>query len=82
MERYDPVSVGILIVSIATLALSIYAGHRKKTPNAAPEVVERILRSELRREIDVTPDSIRISQVIVNETVERVTKNQGVSQDG
>lgn len=76
-EQYDPVSVGILIVAIATLAWSIYTEHKKKTPNAAPDVVKRTVRSELRRQVDVTPDSAKVSEVIITEIVERVSNGQG-----
>jgi hypothetical protein len=75
-EQYDPVSVGILLVSIATLAWMIYSDHRKKAPGAAPEVVERTVRTELRRQVDATPESARISEVVVTEIVETVRKDR------
>lgn len=65
-RQYDLVSVGGLIVSIAALAWTIYDSYRKRTPESAPEVLERVLRSEIRREVEVTPDSVRITEVVVN----------------
>jgi len=67
-EQYiDPVALGSLIVSIATLAWTIYSDLRKKTPDPAPEVAARTLRVELRRHTDGTPD--KITEVVVAEIV-------------
>ena len=68
-HAYDPVSLAALIVGVAQLAWMIYSDHRKKSP----EVVERILRTELRRQVDLTPDSTRITEVVVHEIVDRMT---------
>jgi hypothetical protein len=73
-EQFDPVSVGILIVAIATLAWMIYMDHREKAPEAAAEVVERTLRTELRRQVDIGQGSDRLSEVIVIEILERVAR--------
>jgi hypothetical protein len=70
-EQYDPVSLGILIVSIATLAWMVYSDHRKTAPHASPAAVERVLRNEIRREVEVTPDSIRITDVVVQEIMDK-----------
>jgi hypothetical protein len=70
-EQYDPVSLGILIVTIATLAWMVYSDHRKTEPNASPATVERVLRNEIRREVEVTPDSIRITDVVVQEVMDK-----------
>jgi len=75
-EQFDPVSIGVLIVSIATLAWMIYSDHRKKAPSAAPEVIERAVRSELRRQVDVTPEGNKISEVVVTEIVETLRKER------
>jgi hypothetical protein len=68
-QYIDPVSLGSLIVSIATLAWTIYSDLRKKTPDPAPEVAARTLRVELRQHTDDTPDSDKITDVIVTEIV-------------
>lgn len=68
-HQYDLAAVGALIVSIAQLAWTIYADHRKKTPNAASDVTERVLRTELRHEVEKTPASLKITEVVVQEIV-------------
>lgn len=70
-EQFDPVSVGILIVAIVTLAWTVYSEHRKKAPDASAAAVEGTLRNEIRREVEVTPDSIRITEVVVQEIMDR-----------
>jgi hypothetical protein len=70
-EQYDPVSVGILIVAIVTLAWTVYSDHRKEHPDAAREVIELTVRSELRREFEATPASVRITEVVITEITER-----------
>jgi hypothetical protein len=74
-HEYDPVSIGILIVAIATLAWEIYSRHADKGehPDAGPEVTERVLHNEIRHEIEVTPDSVRVTEVVVQEIVRRTT---------
>jgi hypothetical protein len=69
--QYDAVSIGILIVAITTLAWMVYCDHRSEKPHVAPEVTERILRTEIRREFEATPASLRITDVIIEEIVVR-----------
>src|SRR5262249_4238566 len=68
-ERYfDPVSLGSLIVSIATLAWTIYTDLKKKTPTPAPDVVARTVRVELRKRGDTGPASReKVTDVVVTE---------------
>jgi serine/threonine protein kinase len=70
-ERHDgTVSLGSLIVSIATLAWTIYIDLRKKTPNPASDVVARSVRVELRKRGDTdTTSSDHISDVVVTEVI-------------
>jgi hypothetical protein len=70
VETYDPVAIAGLVVAIASLAWQIYSDLRRDKPDAAPEVVRRTLRHELRRQADITSEGIRISEVIVDEIVE------------
>jgi hypothetical protein len=56
-------------VCIATLAWTIYNDLRKKTPRPAPDVAARTLRVELRRHTDGTPDSDKVTEVVVAEIV-------------
>jgi hypothetical protein len=69
-EQYiDPAVLGSLIVSIATLAWTIYQDLRKKTPDPVPDVAERTLRVQLRQHTDGTPDSDKVTEVVVTEIV-------------
>ncbi len=72
IEQYDPVSVASLIVGIAQLAWMIYSDHRKKPR----DVVERTLRTELRHQVDISPNSIQITDVIIQEIVQRMPDDQ------
>jgi hypothetical protein len=65
------VSIAALIVSVAQLAWMIYSDHRKKPP----EVIARTLRIRLRREVDLTPESAQITDVVVREVVEWMNEN-------
>lgn len=68
-QRYDLYEIGILIVAIATLAWEVYAKRRER--KEAPEVLERAIRTEVRREFGATPQSIRITEIVTMEIVER-----------
>lgn len=71
-RRYDLYEVGILIVAIATLAWDVYTKRRER--KEAPEALERAIRVEVRREFGVTPQSIRVTEVV---TMEIVARDQG-----
>ena len=70
-EQYviDPIGLASLIVSIATLAWTIYSDLRKEKPDVAPEVAERELRVELRRFGEGGPERDRVDEIIVTEIV-------------
>lgn len=70
-ERFfDPISLGALIVSIATLAWTVYTDLKKKTPSPAPEVVSRTVRIELRKHDDsAAPPPGQITDVVVTEVI-------------
>jgi len=70
--RYlDPVALGGLIVSIATLAWTIYTDLKQRTPNPSPEVLARTIRVRL-RETDTPSSTDRdaIIEVVVTETLD------------
>jgi hypothetical protein len=70
-ERYfDPVSLASLIVSIATLAWTIYTDLKNKTPSPAADVVARTVRVELRNRGDAglaAPE--QITDLVVTEVI-------------
>jgi hypothetical protein len=74
-QYFDPVSLGSLIVSIASLAWTVYTGLKTKTPNPPPEVVARSVRVELRTRGDAIPaPTEKITDVVVTEII-RITDN-------
>ena len=69
-QYFDPVSMGSLIVSIASLAWTIYAGLRAKTPNPTPDVLARAVRVELRTRGDAASSSQdKVADVVVTEII-------------
>jgi hypothetical protein len=73
-DRYlDPISLGGLIVSVATLAWNVYTDLKSKTPSPAPDVVARTVRVELGPSEAATPQQRdRIIEIVVSETVQAV----------
>ena len=70
-QYLDPVSLGSLIVAIATLAWTIYSDLRHKTPQPSPQVVARHVRTELRNQSDTSQqDSDHITQIVVTEIIQ------------
>jgi len=71
----DPISLGALIVGIASLAWTVYSDLRNKTARPSPEVVSRTIRVRLRDDGNGGPSSLspaerdRIIEVVVEETV-------------
>ena len=68
----DPVSLGILIVGIATLAWTVYTDLRKRTDKPSPDVMARTIRLELRDRGEAAVDVAardRMNEIIVSETV-------------
>jgi hypothetical protein len=69
-QYFDPVSLGSLIVSIASLAWAIYTGLKQKTPKPAPDVLARAVRVELRTRGDNPAASQdKITDVVVTEII-------------
>jgi hypothetical protein len=76
-QYFDPVSLGSLIVSIASLAWTIYTGLKQKTPNPAPDALARAVRVELRtRGDDATASHDQVADVVVTEII-RVAGDSG-----
>jgi hypothetical protein len=70
----DPVSLGTLIVAIATLAWTIYSDQRKKTPEPSPDLVARHVRVELRKHsVTSQQDTDRITAIVVTEIIQAAT---------
>jgi hypothetical protein len=69
-QYFDPLSLGGLVVSVASLAWTVYRDLRKQTPAPAPEVVARRVRVEARVPSELTPtQGDRIVNVVVEETI-------------
>jgi len=67
-QYFDPVSVGSLIVAIASLAWTIHLDLRRKTPKPSPEVLVRHLRAELRERGQASGQATeRIVGIVVTE---------------
>jgi hypothetical protein len=69
-QYFDPISLGSLIVSVATLAWTVYQDLRKKTPTPPRDVVERRVRVELPASNQAgTAERDRVIEVVVDEIV-------------
>lgn len=77
-ERYlDPISLASLIVSVVTLAWTVYADLRTKTPEPSLDVLTRRIRIEMRNSTELDPaQRDRIIDVVVEETVQAATRRQ------
>jgi hypothetical protein len=73
-QRYlDPVSLGALIVSIATLAWTIYTDLRTRTPHPSPQVIARRIRIELHDPTPIeTKERDHVIDVVVTETIHAI----------
>ncbi|MGH3822347.1 MAG: hypothetical protein ACRDRA_05855 [Pseudonocardiaceae bacterium] len=71
-EQYlDPISLGSLIVSVATLAWTVYTDLKKKTPTPSPAVITRTIRVQLSNNGEIDPaQRDRIIDIVVDETVQ------------
>jgi hypothetical protein len=78
-QYLDPVSLGALIVSIASLAWTIYTDLRKPSgPPPAPEVVARTVRVQLNHPNELTqPQLAQVIEVTVQETL-RAAQGAGI----
>jgi hypothetical protein len=69
-EQYlDPVSLGSLVVSAATLAWTVYTDLRSKSQPPSREVLARTVRIELDEDAFDARTRDRLIQVVVEETV-------------
>jgi hypothetical protein len=69
-QYVDPISLGSLIVAIATLAWTIYSDQRKKTPNPSHDSVTREVRVELRKQDGPNqPEADRITEIVVTQII-------------
>ncbi len=68
-DRYlDPFSLATLIVSIATLAWTIYNDQRNHTPDPPPDSIARQIRITLRdQDTPLPPGTDRITEIIATE---------------
>jgi hypothetical protein len=75
-EQYlDPISLGALIVSIASLAWTVYTDLKKKTPQPSSDVVARTVRVQLPNTGEL--DSARrdhIINIVVDETFQAANR--------
>jgi hypothetical protein len=72
VQYLDPLSLGSLIASVATLAWTVYTDLRKRTPEPSEDDMTDMIRKELgdRSDADLSHDArIRVIEVIVSETI-------------
>ena len=75
-DRYfDPISLGGLIVSIASLAYTAYVDLKARTPNPSTDVIARTIRVKLDdiSQVDIDQRD-RIIAVTVEETVQALAR--------
>jgi hypothetical protein len=69
-QYFDPISLGTMIVSIATLAWNVYTDLRRRTPQPSAETVTRTVRVQLRDADAIAPEQRdRIIEVVVDEVL-------------
>jgi hypothetical protein len=68
-DRYlDPVSIATLIVTIATLAWTIYNDQRTRTPDPPPATIARQIRITLRdQDTTLPPGTEHITEIVATE---------------
>jgi hypothetical protein len=82
-EHYlDPVSLGSLIVSTATLAWTIYADLRRQSPDAKPDVLAQTLRVELKSSGTPSASGDKIDEKITEVVVTEVIRVAGGEDEG
>jgi hypothetical protein len=78
----DPVSIANLLVSIATLAWTIYMNLKEKTPHTSPEVMARTIRVELRTQAEDAPAAQdKIIEIVVAEVIKAAADRAGTRTD-
>jgi hypothetical protein len=77
-QYVDPVSIGGLIVAIATLAWQVYTDRKGGTEKPSPEVVARTVRVQIRDRGEAGATSPeerdRVIEVVVEETIKRAER--------
>ena len=75
-DRYlDPVSLASLIVSIATLAWTIYNDQRSHTPDPPPDSIARQVRITLReQDTALPPGTERITEIVATEITRHASR--------
>jgi hypothetical protein len=69
-QYFDPISLGTLIVSVATLAWTVYTDLRTRTPQPSAETVARTIRVQLRDADAMAPEQqARVVEVVVDEVL-------------
>jgi hypothetical protein len=69
-QYFDPISLGGLVVSVATLAWSVYTDLRSKTPQQSAETIARAVRVQLRDTGALVPEQRdRIIEVVIDEVI-------------
>lgn len=68
-QYLDPISLGSLIVSVATLAWTVYKDLKQKTRTPSADVVTRTVRTELRRTRTMSAHDDEILAITVQETL-------------
>jgi hypothetical protein len=78
VQYLDPVSLGALVVSVASLAWTVYTDLKKKTPEPPREVVARTIRVRLDGADGLDPAKRdHIIEVVVDETVQNGQNTAG-----
>jgi hypothetical protein len=69
-QYFDPISLGGLIVSVATLAWTVYTDLRSKTPQPSAETVARTVRVQVRNTgATASEQTDRVIEVVVDEVL-------------
>jgi hypothetical protein len=76
-QYLDPISLGGLIVSVASLTWAVYRDLKKQAPAPSPEAVARRVRVEAKIPGDLTPaQGDHIIDVVVEETIRAATGDE------
>jgi hypothetical protein len=75
-QYIDPVSVGSLIVAVATLAWTVYSDQRKKNPDASDDALESTIRVECRkvRRLSTSPGEASVETEITECIATEITR--------
>jgi hypothetical protein len=69
-QDFDRISLGGLIVSIASIAWTVYNELGEETPRPESDVVTHTVRAEVRNRDDISPHSLdQITHIVVTEVI-------------